>query len=331
MSVLEDLDQSDPTARALRLLSLLQSHRRWSSGELADELGVTTRTVRRDIERLRTLGYDVDAISGPDGGYRLAAGNHLPPLMIDDDEAVAIAVGLWAATATPLEGIEETSVRALGKIEALLPDRVRRRTQAITANITAYRWYNEQESVGMQSVADVSDTCRDCEQLQFRYVDRQGAESRRLVEPHHLVAVDQRWYLLGWDVRRRGWRSFRLDRLSEPRRAGVRFQRRPIPDGDPAAFVAKNLGRASQPFEVEVALAVSTEQLLDEMHWLEEQVIRVGESTSRLLVRGRSVQQLASQTTRLATRFDVEVIGKSDVANAVRQQLSELSARLANA
>lgn len=324
----DDLDQSDPTARVLRLLSLLQAHRRWSSGELADELGVGTRTVRRDIERLRSLGYDVDAIPGRDGGYRLAAGNHLPPLMIDDDEAVAIAVGLRTATAAPLEGIEETAIRALAKIEALLPDRVRRRTQAITNSSTAYRWFGDGESVGLESIAEVTEACRDSEELRFGYIDREGNETRRLVEPHHLVAVDQRWYLLSWDVRRDGWRTFRLDRLSEPRRAGVRFQRRSIPGGDPAAFVAKNLGRASQPFEVEVDLAVGTDQLLSEMHWLDEHVTQAGESSSRLLVRGSTIDHLASQTTRLAMRFDIKIVEQSGAAQELRERLSVLSTQL---
>lgn len=325
----EELELADPTGRVLRLLSLLQAHRRWSSDELADQLGVTARTVRRDIDRLRVLGYDVDAIPGRDGGYRLAAGSHLPPLIFDDDEAVAIAVGLWSATAAPLEGIEETALRALAKIEALLPDRVRRRTQAITTNMTAYRWYGDEASIDIESVTELTDTCRDAEQLRFDYTDKDGQATRRLVEPHHLVAVDERWYLLAWDVRRDDWRTFRLDRLTEPRRAGVRFERRPIPDGDPAAFVAKNLGRVPQPFELELQMVVGTPDLLAEMGWLEDRVTLAGDDTTRIAVRGRTTQQVAAQVARLAMRFDARVVGTSATAEDVRSQLARLSDRLA--
>lgn len=328
MSIPEELELADPTGRVLRLLSLLQTHRRWSSGDLADELGVTARTVRRDIDRLRLLGYDVDAIPGREGGYRLAAGSHLPPLMFDDDEAVAIAVGLWSATAAPLEGIEETALRALAKIESLLPDRVRRRTQAITTNMTAYRWYGDEASIDIESVTELTDTCRDAEQLRFDYVDKEGQPTRRLVEPHHLVAVDERWYLLAWDVRRDDWRTFRLDRLTEPRRAGVRFKRRPIPTGDPAAFVAKNLGRVPQPFEIEVILAVGTDELLAEMHWLEDRVILTGDTATTVAVRGRMISQLTAQVSRLAMRYDTTVGGATDTADSVRQELVALAARL---
>jgi predicted DNA-binding transcriptional regulator YafY len=329
MSTPEELELADPTGRVLRLLSLLQTHRRWSSDELADELRVTARTVRRDIDRLRTLGYDVDALSGPEGGYRLAAGSHLPPLMIDNDEAVAIAVGLWSATATPLEGIEETALRALAKIEALLPDHVRRRTQAITTNMSAHRWYGEKVAINMESIAVLTDTCRDSEQLRFDYVDKEGAATRRLVEPHHLVAMDERWYLLAWDVRRDDWRTFRLDRLKEPRRAGARFERRPIPQDDPAAFVAENLGRVPQPFEVELTLGVDRDALVAEMPWLEERITTTTTSTTDVVVQGRTTTQLAAQASRLAMRFDLVVVGTTPTADQVRRQLVELSQRLA--
>lgn len=328
MSLPDELEMADPTGRVLRLLSLLQTHRRWRSGELAEELGVTPRTVRRDIDRLRLLGYDVDALPGREGGYRLAAGSHLPPLMFDDDEAVAIAVGLWSATAAPLEGIEETALRALAKIEALLPDRVRRRTQAITTNMTAYRWYGDEASIDIDSVTVLTDTCRDAEQLRFDYIDKEGNATRRLVEPHHLVAIDERWYLLAWDVRRDDWRTFRLDRLADPRRAGVRFERRVVPDDDPAAFVAKNLGRVPQPFEVNVRLAIPTDELLAQMPWLEERVIQPGTTGTTVVVRGRAIGQIAAQAARLAMTADLVVEGTGEVADGVRAQLADLARRI---
>ncbi|MEL6890170.1 MAG: HTH domain-containing protein, partial [Actinomycetota bacterium] len=157
----------DPTGRVLELLSLLQSHRRWTSPELAERLGITVRTVRRDIDRLRTLGYPVDAAPGAAGGYRLAAGTHLPPLLFDDDEAVAIGVGLLTATTTPLAGIETTALRALAKLETLLPDRLRRRLTAINAAASVHRWGDASETVEMESLTSITTACRDREELRF--------------------------------------------------------------------------------------------------------------------------------------------------------------------
>ncbi len=328
MSQLEPADAADPTGRVLALLSLLQTHRRWSSTQLATELGVTTRTVRRDIERLRVLGYDVDALPGREGGYRLAAGSHLPPLMFDDDEAVAIAVGLWSATTAPLDGIEETALRARAKIEALLPERVRRRTAAITSNITTYRWGGERASVDIASITILTETCRDQEQLRFDYVDREGASTRRLVEPHHLVAVDERWYLVAWDVRRDDWRTFRLDRLVNPRRAGVRFELRTVPGGDPASYVANNLGRAPQPYEIVVRLGVATDVLRAEQPWLEQRIVERGSTSTDLALQGRQIEQLVAMVARFAIRGDVSVLGDDDTAERVRAGLVNLSESL---
>ena len=219
--------RNDPTGRALQLLSLLQTHRLWRGSELADRLDVTERTVRRDVDRLRGLGYPVDATPGIDGGYRLAAGAHLPPLVFDDEEAVAVAVGLRAAAGAAITGIEDTSVRALAKIEQVLPDRLRRRVSALGANVSPLGWgHGDVGVVDPDALSILASACRDHEEVRFDYQRRDGDNSRRLVEPHRLVTADRRWYLVAWDLRRTDWRTFRLDRLRDTRLAGRRF----VPD-----------------------------------------------------------------------------------------------------
>jgi len=167
---------NDPTARALRLLSLLQTYKFWSGAELAERLAVSARTLRRDVDRLRDLGYPVDAIPGANGGYRLAAGTHLPPLVLDDDEAVAIAVGLRAAAGASVVGIEETSVRALAKLEQVLPDRLRRRVHAVHTNVSALRWSGNGPTVDADALAVLALACRDNEQVRFDYRRRDGED-----------------------------------------------------------------------------------------------------------------------------------------------------------
>ncbi len=320
--------RSDPTGRVLQLLSLLQTHRRWRSAELAAELDVTPRTVRRDIDRLRALGYPVEATPGVDGGYRLAAGAHLPPLMLDDDEAVAIAVGLWSATSAPLDGIEDTALRALAKIESLLPDRIRRRTTAITSNVSTYRWREEQATIDIAIVTTVTAACRDHEELRFAYVSRAGEASDRLVQPHRLVSVDQRWYLLAWDLRRDGWRTFRLDRLGEPRPAGVRFEPRAVPGGDPAAYVADHLGSAPQPYEITVHVEADLEAVHGRVPWLTDSATQRDDGTVDLLLRGGGPAQIATQIARLAASFDVAIVGDDQAERDVREAVRAVATRL---
>ena len=208
-------------ARLLRLLDLLQSRPDWTGTELAERLAVTTRTVRKDVTRLRDLGYPVDANPGVAGGYRLAAGAHLPPLLLDDDEAVAVAIGLRAAAHAGIVGIEETSMRAVAKLEQMLPNRLRRRVSALQSAVESVRWGAPDALVETETLAVFSQACRDTEQVRFDYADKEGKESRRLVEPHKLVTVGQRWYLVAWDVRRDDWRTFRVDRTRAAPRRGA--------------------------------------------------------------------------------------------------------------
>ncbi|MET0956600.1 MAG: HTH domain-containing protein, partial [Cryobacterium sp.] len=188
---------SDTTTRALDLLSLLQSHRHWSSRELADRLGVTDRTLRRDIERLRELGYQIDAARGAVGGYRLVAGTGLPPLLLTDDEGVAIAVGLRSQAAAGLRGSEHTTLSALAKIEQVLPPALRRRIEALQSHTTVAP--GEGPAVDAGLLAQLALSCRDSERIRFGYTAASGRESTRSAEPHMLVPHGRRWYLVAWD------------------------------------------------------------------------------------------------------------------------------------
>src|SRR6266540_2965783 len=189
----------ETSARLLRLLSLLQARRDWTGADLADRLGVSARTVRRDVERLRDLGYPVHATRGTDGGYRLGAGAAMPPLLLDDEEAVAVAVGLRTATGGAIAGIEETSVRALAKLEQVLPSRLRRRVNAVQ-EFTVPFVRPGGPTVDADVLAVIAGACRDRERLRFPYKTFDGTASRRLVEPLRLVHTGRRWYLVAWDV-----------------------------------------------------------------------------------------------------------------------------------
>src|SRR5690349_2390547 len=224
---------SETSSRLLEMLSLLQGRRDWPGSELAERLEVSGRTIRRDIERLRGLGYPVESLTGPAGGYRLRAGTAMPPLLLDDDEAIAIAVGLRTAARASVAGIEETAVRALVKLEQVLPAHLRRRVGALGAATVTLPASGP--TVELRHLTLIAAACRDSERLRFRYRRRDGTASRREVEPHSLVNHGRRWYLVAWDPGRGDWRTFRLDRLSRPAATGVRFALRGLPARDAAA------------------------------------------------------------------------------------------------
>ncbi|HET6317525.1 MAG TPA: YafY family protein [Chloroflexota bacterium] len=244
--------------RILRLLSLLQTHRYWPGAELADRLEVSPRTLRRDVERLRELGYPVEAHRGVDGGYQLAAGAALPPLVLDDEEAVALAIGLRAAAQGAIAGIEESSVRALAKVVQVMPPRLRRRVDALSS-VTVPAVWGGGPSVDPGLLTTVAQACRDTERLRFVYVSQVGEETSRHVEPHWLVSLGRRWYLVAYDLHRADWRTFRLDRLNRPQSTLLRFTPRELPAKDPSAFVRASIQTLHTPFAVEVVVFVSAE------------------------------------------------------------------------
>src|SRR5262245_62091530 len=247
------------SSRLLTLLSLLQTRRDWAGGELADRLDVSRRTIRRDVERLRALGYPVESLAGPAGGYRLAAGTAMPPLLLDDDEAIAIAVGLRTAARASVTGIEETSVRALVKLEQVLPSHLRRRVAAFSASMVTAP--SDGPTVDPQYLMTIAAACRDAERLRFRYRSRDGAETRREVEPHALVNRGRRWYLVAWDRGRDDWRTFRVDRLARPASAGGRCTPRTLPAADAAAFVEQSIAATAHRYQARVTVHAPADEV----------------------------------------------------------------------
>ena len=234
----------ETSARLLRLLSLLQTPREWTGPQLAERLGVSTRTVRNDVERLRNLGYPVDATRGAVGGYRLGAGAQLPPLLLDDEEAVAVAVGLRTAASGSISGIEETSLRALAKVEKVLPSRLRRRVNALQTYVASVSANQNSPRVDASVLTELTAACRDHELVRFDYEDRGKAGSRRIAEPYGLVNWGRRWYLVAWDRDREDWRTFRVDRMTPKFPAGPKFPPRELPDEDLARYVSERISAA---------------------------------------------------------------------------------------
>jgi len=254
----------ETSARLLRLLSLLQARRDWTGTELAARLGVTTRTIRNDVERLRGLGYPVDARPGVAGGYRLGAGGALPPLLLDDEEAVAVAVGLRAAASSSVAGIEETSVRALVKLQQVLPSRLRHKVSAFQSSALPVPSRGPQ--VDPEALTMIASACRDHEQIRFDYRAHSGTASRRLVEPYRLVNDRQRWYLVAWDTGRDAWRTFRVDRMELRTPSGPRFTPRPLPpDREIAAQVARGIGEATWRYRARVIVHAPAAHVRDRM------------------------------------------------------------------
>ena len=246
------------SARMLRLLSLMQTHRYWPGAELSERLEVSPRTLRRDIDRLRELGYTVDAVRGVSGGYQLRAGGSLPPLLLEDEEAVAIAVGLRTAASGAVSGMEETSVQALTKVIALMPPRLRRQMDALRSQTENFVW-GDGPTVDATVLTTLAQACRDDEPVTFGYTARDAEPTDRRVEPHRLVSLGRRWYLVAYDRDRQDWRSFRVDRISAPATTGQRFRPRELPAEDALSFVQAGIRGMPQRYAVRVRVATTPE------------------------------------------------------------------------
>ena len=275
---------ANTSARTLRLLSLLQARRYWPGEELARQLGISPRTLRRDVDRLRELGYPIEAQRGVAGGYQLAAGAALPPLVVDDEEAVALALGLQSAAQGAVEGIAEASVRALAKVVQVMPARLRRRVQALGAVTVPASWPGQgglRDRVDQGVLTTVALACRDAERVRFTYTAASGEQTRRHAEPHRLVLLGRRWYLVGYDLDRQDWRSYRVDRLGEPRGTGARFRPRELPADDAAAFVRAGITSARAGYDVEVLVDAPAEQVRERIgRWMT--VTRAGAGRCRV-------------------------------------------------
>jgi predicted DNA-binding transcriptional regulator YafY len=286
-----------------------------------ERLRVSERTLRRDIDGLRQLGYPVRATTGPAGGYQLEAGADIPPLLLDDDEAVAIAMGLLTAAGGTITGIEETSVRALAKLEKVLPPRIRKRVSMLqTAVVPVIRaWV----TVDAEILTVVAAACRDRERLRFEYRGREGGVTERHVEPHQLVSLHQKWYLLAFDRDRDDWRTFRLDRVVAPRATRFNFTPREIPGGDAAEYVMRSLRTRPMNFQVSVVLDAPAEVINGKCRPGEAEVEPLGDARCRLRTQGDSLDWLAFMIIWFNVGFEVEEPPE------LIKYLTDLSGRLA--
>ncbi|MFJ5777883.1 helix-turn-helix transcriptional regulator [Streptomyces sp. NPDC093094] len=316
---------TDTPARLLQMLSLLQTPREWPGGELADRLGVSRRTVRRDIDRLRELGYPVQATKGSEGGYRLVAGKAMPPLLLDDEEAVAIAVGLRAGAGHAVEGVDEASVRALAKLEQVLPARLRHRVttlQAATTQLTS----GDGPSIAPETLIVMASTVAGHERLRFAYRAKDGTGSRRLTEPYRLVSTGRRWYLVAYDLDRADWRTFRVDRVSEPFATGARFAPRQLPDGSATEYLRRSIGRRQETYEFTVVLDASAEAVAAKLPAWIGPPEPLGADRCRL--RATTADPVEWLSMRLATLgYDFTVQSPPELVACVR----ELGARMTRA
>jgi predicted DNA-binding transcriptional regulator YafY len=293
----------ETSARLLRLLSLFQTRRDWSGADLADRLGVTARTVRRDVERLRGLGYPVHATPGVAGGYRLGAGAALPPLLLDDEEAVAVAIGLRTAAGGTVAGIEETSVRALTKLEQVLPSRLHHRINAlhsVTVPLTAGG-----ATVDPDTLTLIAAACRDHQGLRFDYRSHDETVSKRIAEPHRLVHTGRRWYLIAWDTDRQDWRTFRVDRITPRPPLGPRFTPREPPDPDLAAYTSWAVSTAAYRYQARFTMHAPAAVVADRITPTSGMVEAIDERACVLYTGSNSLDALAVYVGLIGVDFDV--------------------------
>ncbi|UGT56199.1 helix-turn-helix transcriptional regulator [Nocardia asteroides] len=315
---------TDTAARLLRLLSLLQMPREWPGSELADRLGVTDRTVRRDVDRLRELGYPVVAAMGAAGGYRLTAGSALPPLVLDEDEAVAVAVGLRVAAGQSV-AIEDAAVRALTKLEQVLPAKLRRRVRVVGTAVAVRAGSGPTVDPEILTVLAAAVTNR--ERVRMRYHDAGGAESRRHVEPLGVVAAGRRWYLVAYDLDRDGWRSFRADRITVPQPTGARSTVRELPAADAADYVAgRRTDWATPEYRVDVTIDAPLGRVAGRLGAHPAALVAAGPTTCRLVeTRDDDPEWLATQLIALGAPFRLRDSPELDA------RLREIATRIAQA
>ena len=293
------------SSRLLRLLSLLQTPRDWTGSELAQRLEVSARTVRSDIERLRDLGYPVHATRGSVGGYRLEAGASMPPLLLDDDEAVAVAIGLRTATTGAVTGIEETSLRALAKLEQVLPPRLRRQVQTlqdVTLQIQRRRYV---ATVDAETLTAIARLAREHFTLRFDYSDRRETSSQRRVEPYRIVHAGQRWYLVAWDLDRDDWRTFRVDRMRPGMSPGARFSPRTLTDAEVEALVSRGVPPEARRHQARVVVRMPAERLAERVGPWIGTITPIDETSCVLTTGAERLEELAAYLGLLDADFSV--------------------------
>ena len=317
---------SDTTTRALSLLNLLQTHRHWPGTELAERLGVTERTVRRDVERLRELGYRIESSPGVAGGYRLEAGSAVPPLLLTDEEAVAMAIGLRVAAAQRLIGGPETTLTALAKLEQVLPAPLRRRVNAL-ADAVQPTGIRTGAAVSSQILGDLALACRDRERVRFAYTAASGDVTRRRVEPYMLVPADRHWYLLCWDLDRQDWRTFRVDRLDEVEHTRVLFEPRPLTTEQVEEFILVARSWVRSAVETDVVMQLPLDQVQAMFgQWGQGATVEEAETT-RWPVGGQDFRE----TMYGMAWIPVGVEYATDLAEPARSELRETLGRMLRA
>lgn len=314
----------ETSARLLRLLSLLQTPREWSGRELAERLGVSGRTVRNDVERLRALGYPVAATRGAAGGYRLEAGAAMPPLLLDDEEAMAVALCLRAGTGHPVTGIEEAALRALAKLEQVLPARLRTRVNALTSYTVQAPADRPAPAVDPEVLVTVTAACRNRERLRFDYRAHDGTASLREVEPYRLVAWGRRWYLVAWDTGRGDWRTFRVDRIEPRTPGGGRFTPRELPE-DVTTRIRRGVSAAAWRHRAEVTVHAPAEVIAERINPAVGTVEPLDGDTCLLRTGAADLDTLAVHLGMLGADFTVT--GPPDLVDRLRV----LATRYANA
>ena len=293
----------ETSARLLKLLALLTARPEWPGAALAERLGVSTRTVRRDVDRLRALGYPVNAVSGTAGGYRLGAGANLPPLLLDDDEAVTVAIALRTAAGGSVAGIDESSARALAKLEQVLPSRLRHRLDVLAAVTVPLA--DPGPTVDPATLMAVAAACHAHERLRFDYTDREGAVTVRTTEPHRLVATGRRWYLVAWDLDRDDWRTFRADRVRPRIPTGPVFVPREPPDPDVAAWASWRLSNAAYRWQARFTLHAPAHEVAERVPATTGVVEAIDERSCSVRVGSNSLDALAVHVAVVGVEFDV--------------------------
>lgn len=316
----------DTSARLLRLLSMFQARRYWSGAELAERLEVNPRTLRRDVDRLRSLGYPVNSTAGVAGGYQLGAGKALPPLLLDDDEAVAVVIGLRTAASGTVSGIEESSVRALAKLQQVLPSRLRKRVTALHSFIVPIA--NPRGAIDAERLSLLAGACRDSEKLEFSYRAKDGTASAREVEPHRLVHTGWAWYLAAWDLGRSDWRTFRVDRIAPKITTGQRFTPRDPPEGGFAAFAARSVAYMPTMHSARILFRAPAEQVSERIPEGAGTLEAISENNCMLQTAARSLDTLAIYLALVA--IDFQVIDPPELVERLRLLVERFSRALAS-
>ncbi|TCP54379.1 putative DNA-binding transcriptional regulator YafY [Tamaricihabitans halophyticus] len=314
---------STTPTRLLRLLSLLSTRREWSGAELAERLAVTGRTVRRDIDRLRALGYPVRGTTGTAGGYRLAPGKELPPLLLEDAEAIAVAVGLRTSAGSNVAGIAEPSIRALAKLEQVLPKRLRSRLRAFD-EVSARTEPAPVPPAESSTLAVLATACRDQEIVSFEYRARTGGSSKRRVQPHRVLGRHGRWYLIAYDPERADWRAFRVDRVRDPLPTGARCGPLEPPDGDAARFLARKVTSAPYRHAARATIDAPAATILARLPQLiPDRVTPLDAHRCEVQLGADSIELIAQQLIATGAQFTL------DASPEVRERLRAIAARLA--